>query len=163
MPADSQTPAAFPAVVLGSDAEAFVAWQDGRNGRNDIFVGRSPDGGRTWGTEDMRLDMDEPGTAVSQGPAIARAEDGRLAVAWEDDRAGHPGIYLRVRTAGQSPAWGPEVVVAPPGPKKAARVPSVLWGRGGALYVTWEVWDFAQGLGDPRRQVDGRILFPDKK
>jgi hypothetical protein len=163
VPADSRTSAVSAAVVLGPDAEAFVAWQDGRNGRNDIFVGRSPDGGRTWGTEDMRLDMDEPGTAASRFPRIARAEDGRLAVAWEDDRAGHEGIYLRVRAAGQSPAWGPEVVVAPPALKRAARIPSVLWGRGGALYVAWEVWDFAQGPAAVTKQVDGRILFPGKK
>jgi len=107
--------------------------------------------------------MDEPGTAVSRYPRIARAEDGRLAVAWEDDRAGHEGIYLRVRAAGQFPAWGPEVVVAPPSQKRAARIPSVLWGPGGALYVAWEVWDFAQGPSAVTKQVDGRILFPDKK
>ena len=163
VPENSQTTAISPAVVMGQDAEVFVAWHDGRNGRDDIFVGRSPDGGRTWGTEDIRLDMDEPGTAASRFPRIARAEDGRLAVAWEDDRAGHEGVYLRVRAAGQSQAWGPEVVVAPPARKKAARIPSVLWGRGGALYVAWEVWDFAQGPSAATKQVDGRILFPDKK
>lgn len=163
VPPDSTAAAGSPAVMLGPGAEAFVAWHDGRNGRDDIFLGRSPDGGRTWGTEDTRLDMDEPGTAVSRYPGIARAEDGRLAVAWEDDRAGHEGVYLRVRAAGQSPAWGPEVVVAPPALKKAARIPSVLWGPGGALYVAWEVWDFAQGPHAVTKQVDGRILFPDKK
>ncbi len=163
VPPDSQASAGSPSVVLGPDAEAFVAWHDGRNGRDDVFVGRSTDGGRTWGTEDMRLDTDEPGTAVSRFPKIARAEDGRVAVAWEDDRAGHEGIYLRVRAAGQSPAWGPEVVVAPPSPKKAARTPSVLWGPSGALYVAWQAWDFAQGSAAVTKQVDGRILFPDKK
>ena len=163
VPPDSKAAAGSAAVVLGPDAEAFVAWHDGRNGRDDIFLGRSPDGGRTWGTEDTRLDMDDPGTAVSRYPRIARAEDGRLAVAWEDDRAGHEGIYLRVGAAGQFPAWSPEVVVAPPSQKKAARIPSVLWGPGGALYVAWEVWDFAQGPSAVTKQVDGRILFPDKK
>jgi hypothetical protein len=163
LPPDSKTTAGSPTVMLGPDAEAFVAWHDGRNGRDDIFLGRSPDGGRTWGTEDTRLDMDEPGTAVSRYPTIARAEDGRLAVAWEDDRAGHEGIYLRVRAAGQPPAWGPEVVVAPPALKKAARIPSVVWGPGGALYVAWQVWDFTQGSATVTKQVDGRVLFRDKK
>ena len=92
VPPASTAAAGSPAVILGPGAEAFVAWHDGRNGRDDVFLGRSPDGGRTWGTEDTRLDMDEPGTGVSRYPRIARAEDGRLAVAWEDDRAGHEGI-----------------------------------------------------------------------
>jgi BNR repeat protein len=163
IPPDSKASASSPAVVLGSDSEAFVAWHDRRSGRDDIFFGRSTDGGRTWGMEDTRLDMDEPGTAVSRSPAIARAEDGRLAVAWEDDRAGNEGIYLRVRAAGQSPTWGPEVLVAPPGQKKAARTPSVAWGPGGALYVAWQVSDFTQGPSAVTNQIDGRTLFPDKK
>ena len=163
MPADSQSSASSAAVVLGSDSEAFAVWHDGRNGRDDVFFGRSTDGGRTWGAEDTRLDMDEAGTAASRFPRMARAEDGRLAVAWEDDRAGHEGVYLRVRSAGPSPTWGPEVVVAPPARKKAARVPSVVWGRGGALYVAWEAWDFSQGQMAVTKQIDSRILFPDKK
>ena len=163
LPADSQTSANSPTAVLGPDGEALAVWQDGRNGRDDIFVGRSPDGGRTWETEDARLDMDEPGTAVSRFPTIARGEDGRLAVAWEDDRAGYEGIYLRVRAPGNSPAWGPEVVVAPPGQKKGARAVSLLWGRAGALYVAWEAWDYARGPLAATKQVDGRTLLLDKK
>lgn len=152
--------AGYASVVLAPDGEAFVTWHDGRNGREDVFVARSPDGGRTWGAEDVRLDMDEPGTAVSQFPKIARAEDGRLAVAWEDDRAGNPGIYLRIRGVGPSPTWSPEVVVTPSGQKMAARAPTVLWGRGGALYVAWSAWESVQG--SVTRHVDGRVLFPDK-
>jgi len=163
LPADSQTPAVFPAAVLGPDGEAFAVWQDGRNGRDDIFVGRSPDGGRTWETEDARLDMDEPGTAISRFPAIARGEDGRVTVAWEDDRAGFEGIYLRVRAPGNSPAWSPEVVVTPPSQRKGAKTPSVLWGKAGALYVAWEAWDYARGPAVAPKQVDGRTLLLDKK
>lgn len=168
LPQDSKASAGSPAVVLASDSEAFVAWHDRRNGREDIFFGRSVDGGRTWGLEDTRLDMDEPGTATSRYPAMARAADGRLAVAWEDDRAGYEGIYLRIRGAGESPTWGPEIPVtppgvAPPGPRKAARTPSLGWGSGGAVYVAWQVWDFAQGPSAPTNQVGGRTLFPDKK
>ena len=164
IPTNLQVFADSPAVVLGADGEAFVTWYDGRNGRDDVFVARSSDGGRTWGAEDVRLDMDEPGTAVSRFPKIAMAEDGRVAVAWEDDRAGHEGIYLRVRGNGPSPSWGPEVAVVPSGQKKkAARTPSVLWGSGGALYVAWNTWDFANGPSAISKEIDTRILFPDKK
>jgi hypothetical protein len=149
--------------VLGQDPEVFVTWQDGRNGREDIFFARSPDFGSTWGSEDIRLDMDEPGTAVSRSPTIARADDGRLAVAWEDDRAGNEGVYLRVRTAGPAPAWGPEVLLAPPGPKKAARIPSLRWGQGGALYVSWGAWDLSLGPSNIRRRAESRVLFPGKE
>jgi hypothetical protein len=163
VPAGSAAGTGSPALAVGSDSEVFVTWHDGRNGRDDIFFGRSPDFGRTWGTEDIRLDMDEPGTGASRYPRLARADDGRLAVSWEDDRAGYEGAYLRVRSAGPSPVWGPEVVLAPPGSKKAARLPSVLWGPGGALYVAWETWDLALGQSNPARRVEGKVLFPAKE
>jgi hypothetical protein len=163
VPADAVTHAATAAVVMSPVGEVFVAWYDGRNGRDDVFVGRSVDGGRTWEDKDVRLDMDEPGTGVSRFPSIARAADGRIAVAWEDDRAGYEGIYLRVRGTGASPTWGPELVVVPPGPKKGARASRLLWGTDGSLYVTWEVWDYTLGTTAVTKQIDGRTLVFDKK
>ena len=164
LPADVAKHAILPDVVMSPAGEVFVAWSDGRNGRDDVFVGRSIDGGRTWEKDDMRLDMDEPGTGVSRVPSIARATDGRIAVAWDDDRAGYEGIYLRVRGTGEYPTWGPEVVVAPPpGPRKAARIPRLLWGRDGSLYVTWEIWDYALGPLALTKRIDSRTLVLDKK
>jgi hypothetical protein len=159
LPGDSQFSAGVPSAVLGPDGEAFVTWSDGRNGRDDIFVARSTDWGRTWGTNDVRLDMDEPGTAASRFPKIARADGGQVAIAWEDDRAGHEAVHLRIRGAGPAAAWGPEVIVQPSSPKRASRVPTVAWGHGGTLYVGWDVWDHAGGP----KQVDGRVLVPDKQ
>jgi len=111
----------------------------------------------------VRLDMDEPGTAVSRFAKIARAEDGRLAVAWEDDRAGNEGVYVRVRGSGASPAWAPELAVAPPGPKKGARTPALIWGKSGTLYVSWEVWNYELGPLSVTKGGGSRALAPDKK
>ena len=162
--ADLPIDAFAPAVEMSPSGEVLVAWQDGRNGRDDIFVGRSIDGGRTWEEKDTRLDMDEPGIGMSRFSSIARAADGRIAVAWEDDRAGHEGIYLRVRSPGVPAAWGPEIMVEPPGPQKTgARMPVVLWGVDGSLYVAWEVWNYAAGPMAVTRRIDGRKLVFDKK
>lgn len=163
LPEDLVTDAVGPVVAMSPAGEVFVAWHDNRYGRDDIFVGRSADGGRTWERADLRLDMDEPGTAVSRFPSLTMSTDGRIAVAWEDDRAGYEGIYLRVRGAGDRPTWGPEVLVAPPGPKTGARNSSMLWGRDGSLYVTWEVWDYTLGPQAVTKRIDGRTLVLDKK
>jgi hypothetical protein len=160
---DLATDAFAPAVMMSPSGEVIVTWQDGRNGRDDIFLGRSVDGGRTWEDKDMRLDMDEQGVAMSRFSSIARAADGRIAVAWEDDRAGYEGIYLRVRGSGAQPAWGPEIMVEPPSSRKAARVPAVLWGTDGSLYVAWEVWNYAAGPMAVTKRIDGRKLVLDKK
>lgn len=161
VPANSQFFAGVPTAVLAPDGEAFVAWADGRNGRDDIFIARSIDWGRTWGKEDTRLDADDPGTAASRFPKVARAQDGRIAVVWEDDRNGNEGIYLRLRGVGASATWDSELVVTlNGGPKAAAHIPSVLWAQGGLLYVSWDVWPSS---GQGSKYVTGRPLNPDKK
>lgn len=163
IPSESQVDSSSPSVVLSPDGDAFAVWHDARNGRDDVFIGHSTDGGKTWGPEDVRLDMDEPGTAVSRFAKLARAEDGRLAVAWEDDRVGNEGVYVRVRSSGATPVWAPELVVAPPGPKKGARTPVLIWGKNGTLYVSWEVWNFELGQLSVTKGVGSRALAPGKK
>jgi Neuraminidase (sialidase) len=163
LPDDLRTDAFAMTMVMSPAGEAFVTWNDGRNGRDDIFFGRSADGGRTWDDKDVRLDMDEAGTAISRFPSIARAADGRIAVAWEDDRAGYEGVYLRIRSSGPQPAWGPEMLVEGPSQKKGARLPVVTWATDGSLRVAWEVWDYTGGPLAPTRRIDGRTLALDKK
>ena len=102
------------------------------------------------------MDTDEPGTGVSRFAKLAKAPDGRVAIVWEDDRAGLESVYLRVRSAGQKPQWGPEVLVAPATAKLAARVPEAAWGSAG-LHVSWQVWDHWRAPGGIEKQVDSRV------
>jgi BNR repeat protein len=158
IPADASANASESSVLLGSDGEVLVSWQDGRNGRDDIFVSRSTDWGRTWPGPDVRIDRDEPGTAFSRYPKLAKAPDGRVAIAWEDDRDGFEAVYVQIRSVGEKPEWGPEIKVNTPAPERAARLPDIIWGRDGLLYLTWEVWDFTPGAGHAIKKVDGRAL-----
>jgi BNR repeat protein len=162
MAADSQSDNGSPTAVLSTDGEAIVAWHDGRNGRADIFLARSTDGGRSWAKENVRMDMDEPGTAVSRFPKLAKAPDGRVAITWEDDRSGYEAVYLRVRSAGQKPEWGPEILVAASSGKVAARIPDLIWGADG-IHVTWAVWDHTLAPARVTKQVGGRTLHLENK
>jgi hypothetical protein len=163
LPDNLQTDSFAMTLTMSADREVLVAWNDGRNGRDDIFLGRSTDGGRTWDDKDVRLDQDEAGTAMSRFPNIARAADGRIALAWEDDRAGYDGVYLRIRSAGSEPRWGPEMLVEGPNQKKGSRQPAVMWAADGSLYVAWEIWDYRAGPLAPSRRIDSRRLALDKK
>jgi hypothetical protein len=156
LPDGSEIDATGQTALLLPGGEAIVAWSDSRNGRPDVFVNQSRDGGRSWASADVRIDMDEAGTAVSRFPRLAHAADGRVAVAWEDDRTGYEGIFLRVRSAGDKPEWGPETRLTPVTPKQGARLPQLLWAKDGILYVAWEVWDFSQGSTRVARRVDSR-------
>jgi hypothetical protein len=150
-------------VVLTADGEALVAWSDGRNGRDDIFLARSTDGGKSWEGDDRRMDMDEDGTAVSKYPKLARARDGRIALVWDDDRDGREAIYLRVRSAGPSAQWGPETSLTSPTRKIGARLPQAVWAGDGTLQLVWEQWDYTVSPTAVAKKVESKTLRPESR
>jgi hypothetical protein len=158
LPAGAPIHAVGPSSALAPSGEAWVAWHDGRNGRNDIFVARSPDGGMTWG-EPQRLDADSPGTAESRSPQLAVSPDGTVvAVVWEDDRSGLDAVYGRVFSRGR---WSVEVRLgAALPPKKAARAPLIASTGKDAFYVVWEVWDYSRAPRPGPSGLNSAILAP---
>ena len=150
VPESSEVAVTSPSVLLNADGEALVAWQDARNGREDIFLARSTDGGRTWGPEDQRMDADEPGTALSRFPSLARAKDGRVALAWDDDRAGLEDVYVRVRVGRRTTAVGPR------DPRVIAHAQARRPAAAASLGARWSALRCVGGLGSHRRGLQPR-------
>jgi BNR repeat-like domain len=155
LPSGAPTMASGWSGALTASGEAWVAWNDNRNGRRDIFLARSADGGLTWDSP-QRVDADPAGTAESRNPQLAFSPDGKVvAVVWEDDRKGFEAIYGRLLVGGQ---WSAEARLgAPLPPKKAAHGPHIAATSNGAFYVVWEVWDHSHGA-TPWRSLDSAIL-----
>lgn len=140
-----------PHLALGPRGHLYVAWQDRRHGREDVYLNLSRDYGRTWLAEDLRLDRDDAGTGVSRRPFVAVGPDGRVAVAWDDDRSGFGQILLTWSADGGRTWLDREVRVdTTTGPGEDARGVRLAWDPAGRLHAAWEVWAPAQGSG-PRR------------
>lgn len=76
----------LPSVAAGPDRSIYVAWSDGRNGDEDVFLRRSGDGGRTW-AEPVRVHDNPVGDGTTQHlPAVDVDADGRVSVAFLDRR-----------------------------------------------------------------------------
>ncbi len=76
----------FPSVAAGSDGSLVVAWSDGRHGDSDVFLRRSPDGGRSW-TAAVRVNNNARGDDTTQQlPVAAVAPGGRIDVVFLDRR-----------------------------------------------------------------------------
>jgi hypothetical protein len=78
-----------------SEESVFVVWYDQRDGtleNGQIYFDRSVDAGETFLAQDMRLDDDPDGLAMSVRPQIAGAAD-NLVVVWSDARNGAYDIY----------------------------------------------------------------------
>jgi BNR repeat-like domain len=156
LPPGGQTNAVGPSSALTAAGEAWVAWHDNRNGRNDVFVARSADGGLRWDLP-QRLDADSPGTAESRFPRLAVSPDGTtVAVVWEDDRSGLEAVYGRILSGGQ---WSAEIRLGPTlPPKTAARAPLIASTGNDAFYVMWGLWDYSRGTSRPARSLNSAVV-----
>lgn len=84
-PGDSFCPS-----LIASGANVHLAWQDSRDGNEEIYYKVSTDNGSTWGP-DVRL-SDYP--SISQLPSVAAAGPA-VHVVWTDERDGDLEIYYK--------------------------------------------------------------------
>lgn len=76
----------FPSLAAGPDDTLYVAWSDGRNGDEDVFLRRSDDGGRTWSSA-TRVNDNPKGDDTSQFlPRVDVSPNGRVDVLYLDRR-----------------------------------------------------------------------------
>lgn len=76
----------FPSLAAGPGDTLYVAWSDGRNGDEDVFLRRSDDDGRTW-TAAERVNDNPRADGTSQYlPRVDVAPDGRVDVLYLDRR-----------------------------------------------------------------------------
>ncbi len=80
-----------PAVAMDGDGMLYAAWQENVQGDWDVCVSTSVDGDRWSGPWKV---ADTGGNQVNPAIGADRQPGGPVAVAWQDDRAGHQDIYV---------------------------------------------------------------------
>lgn len=125
-----------PVLAWDGAGHAWAAWTDTRSGRPQTFFARSSDDGATWSAaKAVAASADR-----QLRPAIAAADDGRLVIAWQEQR----GALEQVRVARSNDggaSFGTYWVEDGAG---AQLEPSVAMFTGGAHVVAWT--DFRGGL-----------------
>ena len=75
-----------PSLVADGAGRVYAAWDDARNGDWDVFLRRSHDDGRSWGSA-QRLNDDPLHDGSNQYlPRLSLSSDGRLDAIWYDRR-----------------------------------------------------------------------------
>lgn len=67
--------------------QAYLAWEDSRNGKSDIYFTATADGGLTF-LPDVRLDKGDTAGSFNSFLPIVAAEKNLVAVVWHDERSG---------------------------------------------------------------------------
>jgi hypothetical protein len=76
----------FPSLAAGPGNGLYVAWADGRNGDEDVFLRRSGDGGRTWSSARRVNDNPKRDGTSQYLPRVNVSPGGRVDVLFLDRR-----------------------------------------------------------------------------
>jgi hypothetical protein len=133
--------AAYAPDIGCSGTSVYVAWEDERDGDlryRNIYGNVSTTGGRDWLEEDLLLDGDVEGDAMSLGPRVVAAGDSAY-VAWFDARNGAYDIFLQA-TDDQGATWldEPTRVDTDDAGSAYSASPRLAGDADGRVVVVWE-------------------------
>jgi hypothetical protein len=146
-----------PVVLAADGAGVVAAWTDTRNGALDVYVNASLDHGASWLLNDVRLDTDLAGSALSTAPTVTMT--GLSArVAWLDARTMGGDVRLATSADG-GVTWGTDAKIDHRTPGVGTCSAPVVCGDGANLFVVWE--DTRNGLSDVFYQasLDGGVSW----
>ena len=75
-----------PSMAVGPAGDLYAVWSDGRNGDEDVFLKRSPDGGATWSAPIRVNDNPQRDKTNQYLPKVAVSDSGRVDVLFYDRR-----------------------------------------------------------------------------
>jgi len=137
------TPSWNPAVDR-EGSYVYVAWEDYRNGLQDIYFNRSTDNGQTWNLPDIgRLDItDATGANISQRVKLSSTGNYVYAI-WEDYRMpGNPGNIFMTSSSDYGATWSADQMIS--AGTGNAQFPAIT-STGNFVYAAWQ--DSITGTG----------------
>ncbi|MBN2798756.1 MAG: exo-alpha-sialidase [Deltaproteobacteria bacterium] len=160
-----QGAAVNPDVACVNDS-VYVVWEDDRDGElenHNIYYNVSADRGQTWSAQDVALDDDEDGKAMSLGPQIAAAGT-QVHIAWYDAVNGAYDILVASSTDQGLSFAAPVRVDSDVAGEAYSASPQIAIDGMSHVYVAWE--DSRRGLSDVYFAVSadaGRTYSQDKR
>jgi hypothetical protein len=159
---DNSTKSFLPTIqpqIACSGTNVYIVWEDDRNGKRDIYLNYSTDGGANWQASDIRMDTgDTLGANDSWNPQIASVGS-NIYVVWEDARnSGILDIYFNYSTNGGA-NWQASAIRIDTGDTAGLNTSTnpQITATGNNVYVVWE--DRRNGFRDIyfNRSVDGGV------
>lgn len=141
----------YPSLAVGTRGRLYVAWSDGRNGDEDVFLRRSDDDGRTW-SGPIRVNNDRLHDGTDQSlPRVAVGDNGQVSLVFLDRRRDPTNVmsdaelatssdggrsYRNIRVSSASFGSGVGPVTGPPFPVDFGSRLGLVAGHG-AVVAAW--------------------------
>lgn len=134
-----QSGAQHNARVAAYAGNVYVVWEDGRDGRSNVFLAVSQDGGMHFA--EQRVSDNVPGAVMELRPALAVSRDGAdVFVAWQEFCAGSDDDCGRIKLArfdASGTKRAPDVRVDQGAEEAGKWVPAVAVSAAGDPLVAW--------------------------
>lgn len=136
--------------IAANGNNLHVTWNDSRDGNNEIYYKRSPDGGISWGT-DIRLTNNAASSVLSSITVSGSV----LHVIWSDSRDGNQEIYYKNSPDG-GVSWGTDTRLT--NASNISHRPSSA-SSGSSVYIAWS--DERDGNSEIyyKRSLDGGVSW----
>lgn len=155
----------YPTPLTGPDGEMMVIWKGREENTSGIFFSRTSQGSPDWLPAPIRIDSPEPGSVLEgeqqatpsepEWPDISRDQEGRLFVAWQQERGPSMRIHFD-RSLDLGATWlTPDIRVDTSKEEPSvSRIPKIATDGHGAVYVVWETFRGQQAAIHFNRSVD---------
>ena len=127
------------ALAIDADDKLYLAWQDNRRKKWDIYMSTSVDG-TNWSTETRVTDSDS--NAVNPVIAVDHSLPPKAYIAWQDDRADNQEIYI----ASSSDGFATETISRITSDSSDQIKPAIAVDSTNTVYVVWA--DLRSGSSD---------------
>jgi len=115
--------------------QAWAAFEERRQGRDQVYLARSGDAGRHWGGR-VHPTGRRRGRVTEWWPSVAAASGGRVWVAWQDASSGTMRVYLAAsRDGGRT--FGAPIAVGRRAPRGVRQWKPQVAALGGDALVAW--------------------------
>jgi hypothetical protein len=144
--------AGYPSITSDGSGGAIIAWQDYRDGHNDVYAQRvNASGSVAWAAGGVAIRTSSPGNASR--PQVCSDGSGGAFITWDDDRTpSYVDIYAQRVDGAGSVAWGVDGVAIRNLSLNEGRDPRIAADSFGGAIITWAdnrdgAWDiYAQQI-----------------
>jgi hypothetical protein len=146
-PAAAVSPSRAPqrnVAVARRGRQVLLAFEERRGGRDQVFLVRSRDGGRTWSRR-VRPTGRPRGATDEWWPAVALGPRGVATVAWTDRSSGRERVWFARSTDGGRRFGPPSALDPSPPPEVAQWRPALAQGPGDVVHAAFVDERWVQG------------------